>query len=294
MIEALGQYKILERIGAGSLGQVYRARDTKHGRTVAVRVLDPEAAADPETRARFLHDGRTAARLSHPNIAAVYEAGEEGGLVYLASEYVPGNTLATVLAGRAINQRRAVDLAAQIADALADAHSEGLAHLDLRSDKVVMTPRGGAKVLDFGLAARHAHNRAAGEPPDFHEDIFALGVMLYEMLTGRPPLPSERSTIGAPADRPLRPPSEVNRSVSGEIDAIVARMLSQEPATRYGSAAAAAYDLRAVSATLSGGDASGPVVEAVAARRRSPVLAWVVTLAGLALIAALLWFATRA
>ena len=292
MIEALGQYKILERIGAGSLGEVYRARDTKHGRTVAVRILDPEAATDPETRTRFLHAGRTAARLSHPNIAAIYEANEEGGIVYLASEYVPGHTLATVLAGGAINQRRAVDLAAQIADALADAHSEGLAHLDLRSDKVVMTPRGGAKVLDFGLAARHAQNRAAGEPPDFHEDIFALGVMLYEMLTGRPPFASGGSTTGSNAGR-MRAPSEVNRSVTGEIDAIVARMLSQQPDTRYGSAAAAASDLRTISATLSGGDAAAPVVEAVAGRRRSPVLAWIVALAALALIAALLWFATR-
>ena len=271
---------------------MYRARDTKHGRTVAVRVLDPQAAADPETRARFLHDARTATRLSHPNIAAVYGADEEGGLVYLATEFVPGDTLATVLAGRPINQRRAVDLAAHIADALADAHSEGLAHLDLRSDKVVMTPRGGAKVLDFGLAARHAHNRAAGEPPDFHEDIFALGAMLYEMLTGRAPFAGQPDADSI-VERTARAPSAVNRSVIGEIDAIVARMLSQRPEVRYGSAAAAAADLRAISATLSGGDAVAPVVEAVVSRRRTPIGAWVLATLVLAAIAALLWFATR-
>jgi serine/threonine-protein kinase len=294
MIEAVGQYKLLERIGAGSLGEVYRARDTKHGRTVAVRILDPQAAADPETRARFLHDGRTAARLSHPNIAAVYEANEEGGVVYLASEYVAGNTLATVLAGRAINQRRAVDLAAQIADALADAHSEGLAHLDLRSDKVVMTPRGGAKVLDFGLAARHAHNRAAGEPPDFHEDIFALGVMLYEMLTGRAPCPAGHGADGSNGGRSVRAPSEVNRSVTGEIDAIVARLLSADPAARYGSAAVAASDLRAISAALGGGDAAAPALEAVVRGRKRTAVAWTIAVLSLAAILALLWLATRA
>jgi serine/threonine-protein kinase len=289
MIEAIGQYRILERIGAGSLGEVFRARDTRHGRTVAVRVLAPEAAADAETRTRFLHDGRTATRLSHPNIAAVYEVGEENGVVYLASEFVPGETLATVIAGRPINQRRAIDLATQIADALADAHSEGLAHLDLGSDKVVMTPRGGAKVLDFGLAARHAHNRAAGEPPDFHEDIVALGAMLYEMLTGRPPF----AAASASADHAARAPSEVNPSVNGDLDGIVARLLSTRPEARYGSAAVAASDLRAIRATLSGADAAAPVVEAVVARQRTPVVAWILVALGLGGIAVLLWLATR-
>src|SRR2546426_5669208 len=117
MIESLGQYKILDRIGAGGMGEVYRARDTRLGRTVAIKVLPEDVAQDPERRERFLREARASAALSHPNIAALYEVGEDQGRMFLAFEYVPGETLKTVIGGRPLNPRRAIDLATQIADA---------------------------------------------------------------------------------------------------------------------------------------------------------------------------------
>src|SRR5689334_4790805 len=128
MIESLAQYKILERIGAGGMGEVFRARDTRLGRTVAIKILRAEIAADPDRRDRFMREAQATAALSHPNIAALYEVGEDQGQLFLAFEFVPGEPLKAVIAGRPLNPRRAVNLAAQVADALADAHASGIVH----------------------------------------------------------------------------------------------------------------------------------------------------------------------
>src|SRR5215831_7567768 len=132
MLEQLGHYRILDRIGSGGMGEVYRARDTRLGRTVAIKVLPPDLADDPDRRERFLRDARAAAALSHPNIAALYEIGEENGQLYLVFEFVPGEPLSKIIAGRPLNPRRAVQFAAQIADALADAHAAGIVHRDIK------------------------------------------------------------------------------------------------------------------------------------------------------------------
>ena len=152
MFETLGQYKILDRIGAGSMGDVYRARDTRsrpHGR-------DQGASAGDRRRRRAARavpaEARTAASLSHPNIAALYEVGEDQDQLFLVFEFVPGETLKNTIAGRPLNPRRAVDLGVQIADALADAHAAGLVHRDLGCNNIIVTPKGNAKMLDFGLA----------------------------------------------------------------------------------------------------------------------------------------------
>src|SRR5882672_4196471 len=152
MFETLGHYKILDRIGAGGMGEVYRARDTRLGRTVAIKVLAPDVAHDPARRDRFLREARAAAALSHPNIAALYEIGDDQGQLFLVFEFVPGDTLNTVIGGRALNPRRAIDFAVQIADALAEAHADGIVHRDINPANVIITPKDKAKVLDFGLA----------------------------------------------------------------------------------------------------------------------------------------------
>src|SRR5262245_31369032 len=160
MLAELGHYKILERIGAGGMGEVYRARDMRLGRTVAIkvvpdRVVAPAGAApggDDVRRERFLRDARAAAALSHPNIAALYEIGEDHGQLFLVFEFVPGDSLRTVIAGRPMNPARATGMAVQIADALADAHAAGVIHRDINPDNIIVTPKGNAKVLDFGLA----------------------------------------------------------------------------------------------------------------------------------------------
>jgi serine/threonine-protein kinase len=133
MLETLGQYKILDRIGAGGIGEIYRARDTQLGRTVSLKLLISDVAADGQLRERFLRDAHATTVLSHPNIASLYEIGDEQGHVFLAFEFVPGEPLNALIAGRAINPRRAVDLGIQIADALADGHAAGILHGDIEA-----------------------------------------------------------------------------------------------------------------------------------------------------------------
>jgi len=235
MFETLGHYKILERIGAGGMGEVFRARDTRLGRTVAIKVLTPAVAADPDRRARFLQEARATASLSHPNIATLYEIGEDQGQMFLVFEYVPGDTLKKLIAGRAMNPRRVIDLAVQIADALAEAHAEGIIHRDIKPDNIIVTPKGNAKILDFGLAtwtaggAEREHaatmletapgatigtvaymspEQALGERVDQRTDIFSFGAVLFEMLTGKLPFNAGSSTalalqiVQAPAPAP--------------------------------------------------------------------------------------------
>src|SRR6185295_5334693 len=151
MVETLGRYKILDLIGIGRMGELYRARDTRAGRTVALRVVADEIAGDPARRESYLEDARAAAALSHPNIAAVYEIGSDQGRLFVVSEFVPGDTLKTVIAGRALNPRHAIDHGIQLADALAEAHAADVVHGHIAPDNIIITPKGNAKFLDFGL-----------------------------------------------------------------------------------------------------------------------------------------------
>src|SRR5436190_4580301 len=153
MIEALGHYRILDRIGSGGIGDVFRARDTRLGRTTAIKIVRDEIAADPDRRRQFLIDAQAAAALSHPNIAALYEIGEDGDRLYLVFEYVPGEPLARVIAGQPLHPRRALDLGAQIADALAEVHAHSIVHGDVRPANIIITPKEKAKILDAGLTA---------------------------------------------------------------------------------------------------------------------------------------------
>jgi len=321
MLDTLGQYKILDRIGAGGMGEVYRARDTRLGRTVAIKVLPADVADVPERRERFVREARATAALSHPNIAALYEIGEEQGHIFLVFEFVPGETLKTAISGRPLNSRRAIDLATQIADALAEAHTEGIIHRDIKPSNIMVTPKGAAKVLDFGLAtwtgggvereaaptmlatsagttlgtvAYMSPEQALGETVDHRTDIFSLGIVLFEMLTGR--LPFTGATPAALAlqivQAPVPAPSAVNRSLPPEIDAVVAKALAKSLDGRYESAATFAAELRAISAILDvRSDASEPTarVSAFAPRRRRAG-PWIAALIILAAIGAAAWW----
>lgn len=315
MFETLGQYKILDRVGTGGIGDVYRGRDTRLGRTVAIKVVKPEIAADPARRERFLHDARAAALLSHPSIAALYEIGEDQGELFLAFEFVPGETLHAAIGGRPMNPKRAIDLAAQIADALADAHAAGLVHADLKPDNVIVTPKGRVKILDFGLSAwtdggaariRAAQEltvataaaratvpylspeQAIGERGDHRTDIFSLGVILFEMLTGRPPftgtdaLPLQIAQAAAPL------PSSINPAVPIELDPILQRALAKSLDQRSESAATLAAELRSVAAILderaTAAELHAPPVASRRSRSRFP---WLVALFVAIVLAAL-------
>jgi serine/threonine protein kinase len=321
MPESLGQYKILDRLGAGGIGEVFRARDTRLGRTVAIKILAADIAKDPVRRAQFLADARASAAVSHPNIATLYEVVEESdGTVYLALEYVPGDSLKTIIGGRPLNPRRALDCAIQIADALADAHAEGIIHRDLKPDNIIVTPKGNVKILDFGLAewtkggaARDRAGRAAGKPttglttmpymsPEQAlggsvgetTDVFSLGVILFEMLTGRLPF---GTMVSAPKGSHLsqpesRAPSALNAAVPKEIDPIVTKALARNLDYRYGSAAMLAAELRSMAAVLDvrSGTAEPPTLVAAPPKRR---IGWIVVVAILAVIAGLIWLAVR-
>jgi TolB-like protein len=304
MFETLGHYKILDRIGAGGIGEVYRARDTRLGRTVAIKVLAPDVAGDPDRRDRFLREARAAAALSHPNIAALYEIGEDQAHLFLVFEFVPGETLKSVIGGRALNPRRAIDFAVQIADALADAHAEGIVHRDIKPANVIITPKDKAKVLDFGLAtwtaggAEREHavrdatvtvtgagaalgtvaymspEQALGEQVDQRTDIFSLGVVLFEMLTGTLPFTGATPTALALqiVQAPAPPLTAVNRSLPKELEPILGRALAKSLDQRYESAATFAAELRSIGAILDvRSDAAAPVVAQplVAPRNRS-------------------------
>lgn len=240
MMENVGQYKILERVGPGAYGDVYRARDTRVGRTVALTVVADHIASSPERRERFLRDARAAAAVSHPNIVTLYDVGEDDGRLYLVYEFVQGEALKSVIGGRPLNPRRAVDLASQIAEALADAHAADLIHGAITAETIVITSKGHAKIADFGLAAWSAGATeaagGAGGAVGYRADLSALGRILFEMLTGRAPVP------GAGV------PSAVNRSLPREIDSIVGRALGKSGG--YEAAATLAAELRALGAIL--------------------------------------------
>jgi serine/threonine protein kinase len=291
MFESLGHYKILDRIGAGGMGEVFRARDTRLGRTVALKVVAPAIARDPARREQFLKDARASAALSHPNIAALYEIGEDQEQLFLVFEFVPGETLATLMGGRPLNPRRAVDHAVQVADALAEAHAAGIVHRDIKPANIIVTPKGNAKVLDFGLVAwtsggaERAHavavttdagevaapgtvpymspEQALDEQVDYRTDIFSLGIVIFEMLTGR--LPFVGSSLGALGlqiiQAPAPAPSSANASLPAEFDPIVGKALAKSIDQRYESAVTLAAELRSLGAILDvRSDAAGPEI----------------------------------
>jgi non-specific serine/threonine protein kinase len=326
MFDSLAHYKILDRIGAGGMGEVYRARDTRLGRTVAVKVLPAAVADDPERRERFVREARATAALSHPNIAALYEIGEDQGHLFLAFEYVPGETLHATIAGRPMNPRIAIGLGVQIADALADAHAEGIVHRDIKATNVLVTPKGHAKVLDFGLAtwtaggAEREHaaeaattlktgagttlgtvaymspEQALGERVDHRTDIFSLGVVLFEMLTGKLPFTGTTPTavalqiVQAPA--PL--PSVLNPTLPRELDPIVSKALAKSLDQRYESAATLAAELRSLAAILDVraeiSESEPSAVPGVRGPRKS-YAGWILLILLLAALGAAAWFA---
>jgi serine/threonine protein kinase len=251
MTDAIAHYKVLAPLGAGGLGEVFRARDTRLGRTVAVKVLPAAIASDPARLTPLLDAARVASSMSHPNITTLFEVGEDGGQKYLVFEFVPGDPLTALIDGRALNVRRAVELAIQLADALADAEAHDLVHGDIRPGTIVVTSKDRAKLMNFGLAAftaggagRREASRVyvapeeiKGPSGEIRSDIFSLGAVLFEMLTGRP-----RGQGLAP--------SSLNKAVPPELDRIVGRMLAGNADQRFQSAATVAAELRAMAAIL--------------------------------------------
>jgi len=294
-IAVIAHYNLLERLEPAGPGELFRARDTKKGRTVAVRVL-PEAFVDASARQVFMERARGLAALSHPNVTTVFDVGEQDGRVYIVFEFLKGQSLRTEMGGRAINIRRAMDLAVQMADAVADAHACGYVHGGLSPDSVVITAKGHAKIPAFALASRegfagpdaaHLHDydspeEARGLASDERSDIYSVGAVLYEMLTGRRPL-----------HRGASAPSASNPHVPREVDDIVLRAVAPNPDSRYQSSATFAAELRSIGSMLDVRGAVGDEDDHQEAPPQTISRTVVLTIAMLLVIAAIAWWFLR-
>jgi serine/threonine protein kinase len=251
-IGVIAHYNLLEQLEPSGPGDLFRARDTKKGRTVTVRLLPQSLTPDSRARAALIGQTLGVRALSHPNVITLFDAGEHEGRVYLVFEFLTGQSLRGEMAGRPMNAQRAVEVAIQVADAVADAHAAAFAHGGLSPESIVVTAKGRVKIPAFGLASRagfdgdggqlrdyESPEEARGQAPDDRSDIYSVGAILYEMLTTRRPNPK-----GASA------PSVSNRHVTPELDDMVLRAIAPNPDSRYQTTATFAADLRAVAAAL--------------------------------------------
>ncbi len=276
----LGSYEIGEKLGEGGMGEVWRARDSRLNRAVAVKVLPANAAGDPARRLRFEQEARSLGALNHPNIVAVYDVGESGGQDYIVSELVEGESLRKLVERGPIPSRRLLEMAVQIADAVAAAHALGIVHRDLKPENIMISRDGRVKVLDFGLAKYNgppAHGdetatlamsqpglvlgtvgymspeQVRGEIVDPRSDLFSFGCVLYEMATGRRAFEGKSAADVMSAILKEEPP-EMSASAAAAppaLENIVRRCLEKEPAHRFQSAADLAFALRSVSSLSS-------------------------------------------
>ncbi|MFM8533223.1 MAG: serine/threonine-protein kinase, partial [Acidimicrobiia bacterium] len=280
--QTLGHYKILDQLGAGGMGVVYRAQDSILGRQVALKVLPMGSTASEEAVERFRREARTASSLNHQNICTIYGFDEHEGQLYLAMELLDGEPLDRRLSGRPLELKQMLDIATQVADALDAAHAEGILHRDIKPANIFITRRGSVKVLDFGLAklspeyrrsgrdldasretsppahftsvagttvgtiAYMSPEQARGDEVDPLTDLVSFGVVLYAMATGRQSFPGHTTAVvfDGILNRDPVPPSTINAMLPAELDRIVSKALEKDRSLRYQTAADIGADLK--------------------------------------------------
>lgn len=252
------RYRLIARIAAGGMAVVYKAQDTMLGRIVAVKILRESFAEDPTFQARFQREAQAAANLSHPNIVTVHDFGMDGDKQYIVMEYVEGSDLKQLIRqGAPFTPQRVLDISIQMCTAIGAAHRAGLVHCDVKPQNVLVTPEGRVKVTDFGIARAlsgvstsgvttgiwgtphyFSPEQAAGNPPTPASDVYSIGVIMYEMLTGRLPFEGETQQQLALAHLRDQPPpiSKLNPAVPPQLEQIVNRALAKEPSQRYRNA----------------------------------------------------------
>jgi two-component system LytT family response regulator len=283
---ALGHYRIDSTLGVGGMGAVYLATDTRLEREVALKVLPPELARDPQRLARFVQEARAASALTHPSVASIYEIGEAGGCWFIAMEYVEGEPLSALIARGPLAIRDIVRLGIEIADALEEAHSKSIVHRDMKPANLIVTSRGRVKILDFGVARfdRESENsqetqlltsagmvlgtpaymspeQALGRDVDARADLFSVGVTFYEMATGRLPFAGANSqeTMARILQTQPDAPARFNYEVAPELDRVIRKLLEKDRERRYQSARELLVDLKNLQR-----DSAAPQAEALA------------------------------
>ncbi|HET6372926.1 MAG TPA: protein kinase [Candidatus Polarisedimenticolia bacterium] len=295
----LKNYVVEEMLGKGGMGVVYRARDKRLDRNVALKVLPPDLVADPDRRRRFIQEAKAASAVNHPAIAQIYEIEEEGDLSFIVMEYVDGSTLHQLVSRKELDLPSAVEVGIQVADALARAHEAGIVHRDIKADNIMVTKDGHPKILDFGLAkllgpdldsaddsrasrmqtqartqtgmilgtvAYMSPEQARGLPADRRSDIFSFGVVLYEMSTGQVPFEgaSALDTMHLIAFEPTRPVTTIKEGLPYSLQKIVDRCLQKKPEERYQEMRQIVTDLKGVKREVESGVTGGmPILDRV-------------------------------
>ncbi|MFC1800201.1 protein kinase [Candidatus Eisenbacteria bacterium] len=266
----ISHYKIIEKIGEGGMGVVYKAADTKLNRTVALKFLPPRLLCDSEAKERFEHEARAASAPNHHNIATIYEIDEVDDRCFISMEYLEGGSLKELLKDKELSMKEILDLALQICEGLSAAHESGTVHRDLKPDNIMLTKRGRAKITDFGLAKLKgvtgltregttlgtlqymSPEQVEGAGIDHRSDIFSFGVVLYEMVTGQPPFKGDNqaAVIHSILTRDPEPMGPSRRGLPSGIERIIAKALAKQVDSRYQSAEDMLADLRRAKDTL--------------------------------------------
>jgi serine/threonine protein kinase len=281
--QTISHFRIVEKLGEGGMGVVYKAEDTKLLRTVALKFLSPKALGSDAEKQRFLREAQAAGILDHPNIATVYEIDECEGHTFMAIAYVDGPSLAARIANQPLKATEALDVAVQIAAGLQEAHEKGIVHRDIKSANILLTSKGQARITDFGLAylsgrskltksgttlgtpAYMSPEQAQGRVTDRRSDIWSLGVVLYEMLTGRLPFDGqqEQAVVYSLINETPQAVTALCGGLPAELDRIVYKALAKRPEERYQHADDLVVDLRRLRRQLESGEGSGACAAAM-------------------------------
>ncbi|MCH8961152.1 MAG: protein kinase, partial [Bacteroidetes bacterium] len=276
--QTVSHYQITEQLGQGGMGVVYKATDTKLGRTVALKFLPRHTLGTGDDNQRFHREARAAAQLNHPNICTIHEIDEAEGQTFIAMEFVEGETLAQKIKQGPLKLNAVIDMAVQVAAGLQAAHERGIVHRDVKSSNVMVTDRALVKIVDFGLAkvaaqtpltktgstlgtvAYMSPEQARGEAVDQRTDLWSLGVVLYEMIVGRLPFPGdyEQAVVYGILNVEPEPLTALRPKVPGALEQIVSMLLEKEPDERYANMNALLVDLRRLQQQVTSEDSKAP------------------------------------